>query len=207
MTSADLKRQNGPPSPSVQLARPASGTGHRTHQSYALAHPQAHRPPSIPTRPRSGMGTRNSISGEVVDSPGLINPYPLRPPSVVHNHPNYEDAPLAPPNPPFAHSGSGSGSTSSGGSGSRGSRTWSYEALPGLKTYPVLQLPGRETHDRYDDGWGVSGLDELLNGKKSVVKEGESNAQGFTANSPAVRPTPQRPASAHRKKLFYFDGE
>lgn len=133
MTSAEITR-GAPPSPSVQLARPSSGIGHR---SYALAHPQAHRPPSIPTRPRSGMSNRNSISGhEIMDSPGLINPYPLRPPSTG---PIYDDStPLAPPNPPFAQGSQASGSTASGGS--RGSRNWSYEALPGLKMYPVLQV-------------------------------------------------------------------
>lgn len=71
----------------------------------------------------------------------------------------------------------------------------------------VLQLPGRETHDRYDDGW-----DELLNGKKnnsqnSQIKEGESNAEPFVSNEDTVSRPPQRPASGHRKKLFYFDAE
>ena len=34
-------------------------------------------------------------------------------------------------------------------------RTWSYDHLSGLKTYPILQLPDRETHDVYDAAWGL----------------------------------------------------
>ncbi|KAN0059647.1 hypothetical protein ACQY0O_008218 [Thecaphora frezii] len=80
-------------------------------------------------------------------------------------------------------------------------RTWSYEALPGLKTYPVLQLPNRETHDVYDSGWGLDagGLAKHLTGRP-LREEGAGDATG-AGDAQAAGYAP----SQHRKKLFYFD--
>ncbi|EPQ29648.1 uncharacterized protein PFL1_02868 [Pseudozyma flocculosa PF-1] len=77
--------------------------------------------------------------------------------------------------------------------------TWSYEALPGLKTYPVLQLPNRETHDVYDQGWGLDsgGLAKHLTGRAQREDSEGAPIDGQADGGPAP---PQ-----HRKKLFYFD--
>ena len=58
-------------------------------------------------------------------------------------------------------------------------RTWSYESLPGVKMYPILQLPHAPVHDLYDGPWQSAAMDRS-----------NSSGQG----------TP------HRKSLFYFDG-
>ncbi|PWZ00874.1 hypothetical protein BCV70DRAFT_216219 [Testicularia cyperi] len=103
-------------------------------------------------------------------------------------------------------------------------RTWSYDHLSndGLKTYPILQLPDRETHDIYDPAWGLDagGLAKHLgaaplNGQSSGhpsgstaggAQHGSSSSGG--AKSVATRgdgSSVQKGFQPHRKKLFYFD--
>lgn len=59
-------------------------------------------------------------------------------------------------------------------------RTWSYEQQPGMRMYPIMQLPSAPVHDTYSHYW-----------------------------PPAVASTPQSAQSdtaARRKSLFHFDG-
>ncbi|CEH17268.1 hypothetical protein CBOM_03325 [Ceraceosorus bombacis] len=105
--------------------------------------------------------------------------------------------------PPMALGGPRAGSATQNtrtGSGQQG-RTWSYEALPGMKTYPVLNLPGRVTHDRYDEGWnlGEGDLEELMTGRRTPAPASSAEPN---AAEPATHTTPQ---SSRRKTLFYFD--
>lgn len=97
-------------------------------------------------------------------------------------------------------------------------RTWSYDHLGGngLKTYPILQLPDRETHDVYDPGWGLGagGLAKHL-GATAAPAAREFAPSGAKAAPAATDSTPHLPPNAnasvqkgfqpHRKKLFYFD--
>ncbi|WFD20828.1 hypothetical protein MCAP1_003082 [Malassezia caprae] len=57
-------------------------------------------------------------------------------------------------------------------------RTWSYERLPGMRMYPLMQLPSASVHDTYSHYWPTAG------------------ASPPTGRSDATR----------RKSLFYFDG-
>lgn len=86
-------------------------------------------------------------------------------------------------------------------------RTWSYDHLSGLKTYPILQLPDRETHDVYDAAWGLDagGL------AKHLGQDAGANADARTPRSSQPKGTEEargvqkgfQPQT--RKKLFYFD--
>ena len=70
----------------------------------------------------------------------------------------------------------------------------SSEDAPPVKMYPVLDIPNRQpTHDRYDTNW-------LLNGTE-IQKETEQQARPAASK---LHP-PDNQASAHRKRLFYFD--
>ncbi|PWN99469.1 hypothetical protein FA09DRAFT_328862 [Tilletiopsis washingtonensis] len=88
-----------------------------------------------------------------------------------------------------------------------GARTWSYEALPGVKTYPVLQLPDRETHDRYDDGWGLGdgGLEEMMTGRKLPRPAPPPSSTGAVAGHAPEGSSGTLPRMPKRKTLFYFD--
>ena len=77
-------------------------------------------------------------------------------------------------------------------------RTWSYERMPGLKTYPVMQLPNRRpAHDIYDVGWS-----DVLT-QTSVTEDPAAEEKAVADENPpeTVRPTDTH----HRKKLFFFD--
>ena len=97
-------------------------------------------------------------------------------------------------------------------------RTWSYDRLPGMKTYPILQLPDRETHDVYDTAWGLDagGLSKHLGqgGDKvaaqtprSSQEPGAAEKDAATEGDGAETSTVQKgfQPQPHRKKLFYFD--
>ncbi|KDN53532.1 hypothetical protein K437DRAFT_979 [Tilletiaria anomala UBC 951] len=74
-------------------------------------------------------------------------------------------------------------------------RTWSYERMPGLKTYPVMQLPNRKpTHDVYDN-WS-----EAL-AKKPLA---EDPAEEAKADAEADHTPSTIKGDAQRKKLFFF---
>lgn len=79
-------------------------------------------------------------------------------------------------------------------------RTWSYDQLSGLKTYPILQLPDRETHDVYDPAWGLDagGLAKHLGQDRTNVSTNDVNTDGDGKRL-------QMGFQPHRKKLFYFD--
>ncbi|TKY85257.1 hypothetical protein EX895_006337 [Sporisorium graminicola] len=94
-------------------------------------------------------------------------------------------------------------------------RTWSYDHLAGLKTYPILQLPDRETHDVYNPAWGLDagGLAKHLGQEARLPRsstastrqgdvEGSSTAGDAAENGSS---TVQMGFQPHRKKLFYFD--
>ena len=102
--------------------------------------------------------------------------------------------------------------------------TWSYDALPGLKTYPLLQLPDRETHDVYDAGWGLGdgGLAKHLTGRALNEQQQQHEAQQLQQQEQLYQQQSRAAeqgsrdargssqvqtgfAPAHRKKLFYFD--
>lgn len=96
------------------------------------------------------------------------------------------------------------------------SRTWSYDGLSGLKTYPILQLPDRETHDVYDPAWGLGdgGLAKHLN-QNDIPVSGADVGEEVEGDGGKVQvgfPTKQSTSQTHgqgvkgyRKKLFYFD--
>nr|CDI51795.1 putative protein (C-terminal fragment) [Melanopsichium pennsylvanicum 4] len=103
-------------------------------------------------------------------------------------------------------------------------RTWSYNQLKGLKTYPILQLPERgETHDVYDAAWGLGdgGLARHLGkeAKKGEVVDkctsrnakqggggcdGDDDEQTKQEEAYKVRVGFQNHGNS-RKKLFFFD--
>ncbi|SPO22856.1 uncharacterized protein UTRI_01534 [Ustilago trichophora] len=90
-------------------------------------------------------------------------------------------------------------------------RTWSYDHLSGLKTYPILQLPDRETHDVYDPAWGLDagglakhlGQDGTCSSQTSGYASGTERERG--GGEVILGFQPQQQSSGHRKKLFYFD--
>ena len=85
-------------------------------------------------------------------------------------------------------------------------RTWSYDHLSGLKTYPILQLPDRrETHDVYDRAWGLDdgGLAKHL-GHDAKRAEGASTDAAAREGRDGTNSV-QVGFQPHRKKLFYFD--
>ncbi|CDS01324.1 hypothetical protein [Sporisorium scitamineum] len=94
-------------------------------------------------------------------------------------------------------------------------RTWSYDHLSGLKTYPILQLPDRETHDVYDPAWGLDagglakhlGQDTRLPRSSTASQQGGdgSTTTGAAAQNGNGNGTVQMGFQPHRKKLFYFD--
>lgn len=63
-------------------------------------------------------------------------------------------------------------------------RNWSYERLPGMRMYPIMQLPSAPVHDTYSQYWPPS-----------------APAAGATTPHSA-----RSDASGRRKSLFYFDG-
>ncbi|KAI3476415.1 hypothetical protein L1887_62067 [Cichorium endivia] len=85
-------------------------------------------------------------------------------------------------------------------------RTWSYDQLSGLKTYPILQLPDRETHDVYDAAWGLDagGLAKHLGQVPADVQRGARPAHNERRTS-TDQGSVQMGFQPHRKKLFYFD--
>lgn len=85
-------------------------------------------------------------------------------------------------------------------------RTWSYDQLSGLKTYPILQLPDRETHDVYDAAWGLDagGLAKHLGQVPADVQHGARPAHNERRTS-TDQGSVQMGFQPHRKKLFYFD--
>ncbi|SPO25020.1 uncharacterized protein UTRI_01534_B [Ustilago trichophora] len=93
-------------------------------------------------------------------------------------------------------------------------RTWSYDHLSGLKTYPILQLPDRETHDVYDPAWGLDagGLAKHLgqDGTSSSSSQTPRTGHGTERREVQMGFQPhqqqsQQQSNGHRKKLFYFD--
>ncbi|CAO1623741.1 unnamed protein product [Parajaminaea phylloscopi] len=82
-------------------------------------------------------------------------------------------------------------------------KLWSYDNLakegePGVKTYPVLNVPHRQqTHDRYDDTW---------NEAMDLIARGEKRQQGDEVSTPqASFPTATTAtATTKRKQLFHF---
>ncbi|KAJ1034024.1 hypothetical protein NDA18_000896 [Ustilago nuda] len=100
--------------------------------------------------------------------------------------------------------------------GAGAGRTWSYDGLSALKTYPILQLPDRETHDVYDPAWGLGdgGLAKHLNQevkddesvpRSGEVAQGEGDGGKVQVGFPPRQPPAQVQGGGHRKKLFYFD--
>lgn len=85
-------------------------------------------------------------------------------------------------------------------------RTWSYDQLSGLKTYPILQLPDRETHDVYDAAWGLDagGLAKHLGQVPADVQRGARPAH-IERRTSTDQGSVQMGFQPHRKKLFYFD--
>lgn len=177
-------------------------------------------PSPVHSRPASALGYR---SPSVVGPPrprSVVGMYSSGAPPVPESETSDHPGPLPAPAPRYAPIG---------GPGLHGNdRTWSWDNLPGLKTYPVLQLPGRETHDRYDEGWGLGegGLEEVLTGRPksraaapgaAAAAAGSSDpaqGQGQGGTGPGVEPRSGRVEagreaasrqSTHRKKLFYFD--
>lgn len=92
-------------------------------------------------------------------------------------------------------------------------RTWSYDHLSGLKTYPILQLPDRETHDVYDPAWGLDsgGLAKHLgqDPRTPRMRQGSSDVGEQTRDHRVDEGSDARNTQMgfqpHRKKLFYFD--
>lgn len=86
-------------------------------------------------------------------------------------------------------------------------RTWSYDHLSGLKTYPILQLPDRETHDVYDPAWNLDagGLAKHLGQDRSNQPKSQDVGSGDGVADVASGNTVQMGFQPHRKKLFYFD--
>ncbi|KAJ9479832.1 hypothetical protein PHBOTO_003329 [Pseudozyma hubeiensis] len=86
-------------------------------------------------------------------------------------------------------------------------RTWSYDHLSGLKTYPILQLPDRETHDVYDPAWGLDagGLAKHLGQDRSSQPRSQDVGSSDRVADDAGGNTVQMGFQPHRKKLFYFD--
>lgn len=84
--------------------------------------------------------------------------------------------------------------------------TWSYDNLSGLKTYPILQLPDRETHDVYDKAWGLDagGLAKHL-GQDARTPRSSTREATPTAAEQDGSSAVQMGFQPHRKKLFYFD--
>lgn len=60
-------------------------------------------------------------------------------------------------------------------------RAWSYERLPGMRMYPIMQLPSAPVHDMYSQYWPPT----------------------MSASAPR---SPRLDVSARRKSLFHFDG-
>ncbi|WFD28174.1 hypothetical protein MNAN1_003180 [Malassezia nana] len=60
-------------------------------------------------------------------------------------------------------------------------RAWSYERLPGMRMYPIMQLPSAPVHDMYSQYWPPA----------------------MSALAPR---SPRSDGSARRKSLFHFDG-
>ncbi len=83
-------------------------------------------------------------------------------------------------------------------SGDFQNRTWSYERLPGLKTYPIMQLAHRKpTHDVYDNWNEVLTSNPLGEDPKEDPAE---EARADMDERPMAAPHTER-----RQKLFYFD--
>lgn len=82
-------------------------------------------------------------------------------------------------------------------------RTWSYDGLSGLKTYPILQLPDRETHDVYDPAWGLEGGLAKHLGQEATPRAPIQPEAGDAGDAGAM--VQQMGFQPHRKKLFYFD--
>ncbi|PWN52546.1 hypothetical protein IE53DRAFT_272947 [Violaceomyces palustris] len=180
---------NRTPTPSVpedggEMTSDALTSGEFIHRpNSAMANGQhRHRSFHAPPRSRSSMGMRAMNASTLIDSAAMPPPSGF---PVTGDVPNTAAATAVLHHPEPSN------------------RTWSYEALPGLKTYPVLQLPDRETHDRYDEGWGLGegGLSKHLTGRK--IDEG-LNDQNRAAQGQG-RESNHHPAAPHRKKLFYFD--
>jgi hypothetical protein len=82
-------------------------------------------------------------------------------------------------------------------------RTWSYERMPGLKTYSVMQLPNRRpTHDVYDAGIG-----EVLATKPLAEDLQEDPAEEAKADPDITPAATLRASEPSRKRLFFFPGE
>jgi hypothetical protein len=71
----------------------------------------------------------------------------------------------------------------------------------------VLQLPDRETHDRYDDGWGLGdgGLEEMMTGRKLPRPAPPPSSTGAVAGHAPEGSSGTLPRMPKRKTLFYFD--
>lgn len=78
-------------------------------------------------------------------------------------------------------------------------RMWSYDNLgkaggPGVKTYPVLHVPGRQqTHDRYDDTWNDT-VDQIVGPERTQQLRAQQSQNGASATVGQNR----------RKQLFHF---
>uniref|UniRef100_V5EX18 Uncharacterized protein n=1 Tax=Kalmanozyma brasiliensis (strain GHG001) TaxID=1365824 RepID=V5EX18_KALBG len=176
----------------------------------------SHRSPT-PSVPEDGgeMSSQDLTSGDFVSRPNSAmgngrrhHRTSLMPPprsrSSVGMHPHRSDASLA------LTPASEDVVAEDGAQHPEPPRTWSYDHLSGLKTYPILQLPDRETHDVYDAAWGLDagGLAKHLgqDARTPRMRQGSTDAgHEHRADEATDARNTQMGFQPHRKKLFYFD--
>lgn len=80
-------------------------------------------------------------------------------------------------------------------------RTWSYDRLPGMRMYPLMQLPGAPVHDTYQQPLPLGTAAPAETASRRV-----STSFSTKPRTGSISSTGSGASGARRKTLFYFAG-